>query len=459
MTVTNRQRLRYLVSDYLTINAGWLIFNVIRYFSLPPGYELRPLEQWLFQDPNIILGQIVYPLMMLGIYAISGFYNHMGVKSRLDEIGNTATVSLIGTLLIFFGTLINDNVPERLHNYELMLILWGLLTVPCLLCRGLINAGRIRARSRGEGLFKALVVGSPAEAEALRKRLSRGRRGSDFDIIGHISPDNSTALEDAIAGLKPQVLLLASSPRSLAADKNLPGMLFSTGLDIYVPLDLYEMMTANPRITSVVSEPLINITASHISPSTANMKRLGDIIVSAVALVFLALPMSVIAVLIKRDSKGPVFYRQERVGYRKKKFDIIKFRTMYTDAEAGGPALATTDDPRITPLGRVLRKYRIDELPQFWNVLRGDMSLVGPRPEREFFVRKILEKAPHYTLVHQVRPGITSWGMVKFGYAGSVDEMLERLRFDMLYLENVSLAVDLKILFYTVHTVLTGKGV
>ncbi|MDE6287993.1 MAG: exopolysaccharide biosynthesis polyprenyl glycosylphosphotransferase, partial [Muribaculaceae bacterium] len=245
----------------------------------------------------------------------------------------------------------------------------------------------------------------------------------------------------------------------LAADKYLPGMLFSPGLDIYVPIDLYEMMTANPRITSVVSEPLINITASHISPSTANMKRLGDIVVSAIALLFLAVPMSVIAVLVKRDSRGPVFYRQERVGYRKKKFDIIKFRTMYTDAEAGGPALATADDPRITPLGRVLRKYRIDELPQFWNVLRGDMSLVGPRPEREFFVRKILERAPHYTLVHQVRPGITSWGMVKFGYAGSVDEMLERLRFDMLYLENVSLAVDLKILFYTVHTVLTGKGV
>ena len=180
---------------------------------------------------------------------------------------------------------------------------------------------------------------------------------------------------------------------------------------------------------------------------------------SAVALLALTPVFAVIALLIKRDSAGPVFYRQTRVGYRKRPFGIIKFRSMRTDAESGGPALSTPDDPRITHVGRFLRKYRLDELPQFWNVLRGDMSLVGPRPEREHYVRQIVERVPYYSMIHQVRPGITSWGMVKYGYASSVDEMIERLRYDLLYIENVSFGLDIKILFHTVNTVLTGKGV
>ena len=218
-------------------------------------------------------------------------------------------------------------------------------------------------------------------------------------------------------------------------------------------------MASNPRMTSVASEPLINITTANIPPSTVNLKRVGDVVVSALALVCLLPVFAAVAVAIRHDSPGPVLYRQERVGYRKRRFRIIKFRTMRTDAEADGPALSSADDPRVTRVGRFLRKYRIDELPQFWNVLTGDMSIVGPRPEREYFVRQIVEREPRYSLIHQVRPGITSWGMVKYGYAGSVDEMIERLRYDMIYLENVSLGVDLKILFYTVHTVLTGKGV
>ena len=167
---------------------------------------------------------------------------------------------------------------------------------------------------------------------------------------------------------------------------------------------------------------------------------------------------AVLALSVRLDSPGPVFYRQCRIGYHKRPFDIIKFRTMRTDAEEAGPALSADEDPRITRLGKILRKYRLDELPQFWNVLKGEMSLVGPRPEREFYIRQIMERQPAYSLIHQVRPGITSWGMVKFGYATSVDEMIERLRYDLLYLENVSFGVDLKILFHTVSTVLCGRG-
>jgi lipopolysaccharide/colanic/teichoic acid biosynthesis glycosyltransferase len=166
----------------------------------------------------------------------------------------------------------------------------------------------------------------------------------------------------------------------------------------------------------------------------------------------------VIALAVKREKSGSVIYSQERIGYHKHPFKIYKFRTMRADAEADGPSLSSDKDSRVTRVGRFLRKYRLDELPQFFNVLRGDMSLVGPRPEREYYIRQIVAKAPYYNLVHQVRPGITSWGMVKYGYATTVDQMIERLQYDLLYLDNISLQVDLKILFHTVNTVLTGKG-
>ncbi|MDE6741459.1 MAG: sugar transferase, partial [Muribaculaceae bacterium] len=178
----------------------------------------------------------------------------------------------------------------------------------------------------------------------------------------------------------------------------------------------------------------------------------------AITLLALSPLFIILAVKVKMDSKGPVFYTQERIGLKERPFKIIKFRTMRTDAEADGPQLSNDDDPRVTKSGKVMRKFRLDELPQFWNVLKGEMSIVGPRPERKYFINKIIEKAPYYTLLYQARPGITSWGMVKYGYASRVDEMVERSKYDLLYISNMSILVDLKIMLYTVLTILEGKG-
>lgn len=234
--------------------------------------------------------------------------------------------------------------------------------------------------------------------------------------------------------------------------------LFSLQIPLKISVKAMPMLTNSIKLQSIYEEPYIDLTSANVTESTRNIKRLLDIILSLFAILILFIPMSIIALAVARDSKGGIFFRQERIGYHGKPFKILKFRTMRADAEKTGPQLSSTEDTRITHIGKFLRKYRLDELPQFWNVLCGEMSIVGPRPERKYFIEKILQTAPQYTLVHQVRPGITSWGMVKYGYASNVEEMIERLRYDLVYLANMSITVDVKILIYTIKTIIKGRG-
>ena len=221
---------------------------------------------------------------------------------------------------------------------------------------------------------------------------------------------------------------------------------------------MYDILSGSVKMTSIFGAPLIEISREIMPAWEQSAKRIFDILCSLFVLTAFSWVYIVVAIAVKLSSKGPVFYSHERIGWHGKPFMIHKFRSMYIDAEKNGPALSSQLDPRITPLGRFLRKVRLDEIPQFYNVLIGEMSIVGPRPERQFFIDKIVEKAPHYKHLHKVRPGITSWGQVKYGYAENVNQMIERLKYDVIYIENMSLSVDLKILIYTALIVIQGRG-
>lgn len=473
MQQVTAQRIRYAIADFLTANVGFFLFDIIRYYTIPPYLRGSRLYDFLTHTP-VVLEQLFVPILIVLLYALFGSYNRAYTlyKSRLDETFTTVTVSLLGMLAVFFTALINDNIPERITNYELMLTLFLSLALPTDIVRMIILSANARRVQRGDYVIDTVVIGVGSDNESRLKKIQKSANRSGIKLKAIIDINNLTN-GDSVLGLpvyrgydvleicrrlKAQAVVILPTSKGLAQSTELIEKLYRLGTPLFVTPDLHGMLGLRPRTTQVAAEPIIDITNAHISPAALNFKRLGDVIVSALSLIVISPFMAAIALAVKYDSPGPVFYRQERIGLHKKPFYIYKFRTMRTDAEKDGPALSRTDDPRITRLGHFLRKYRIDELPQFWNILIGDMSLVGPRPEREYYIRQLIERHPAYSLIHQVRPGLTSWGMVKYGYASNLDQMIERLEYDLLYIENVSFGVDLKIIFYTVRTVVTGKG-
>lgn len=458
-----------MLGDYLASNVAWFLFNIVRFHF--PGIQAGGSLKAYLLSSRVIEGQIIFPLLMMGVYYLSGYYNQPFFKSRIQELVQTLGSVLVNTLLIFFIALINDVLRLRIDNYELLLLLYGLQFVFVYAVRATITGNATALIHRGKWQFNTFIIGCGSKAVKQMRELEEPRHSLGYRIVGFIRVNDETA-DPEIADrtypmeelpllcreMKIQELIVAPEEDNLAELHRLINTLYPLNLPIKLGTDEFNIISSRVRLTNIYGAPLIDMSNCAISEGGKNMKRMFDILVSAVALVLLSPLFVVLAILIKRDSSGPVFYQQERIGYRHRPFKIYKFRTMKSDAESGTPLLSEENDRRVTRIGRVLRKYRLDELPQFWNVLKGDMSLVGPRPEREYFIRQIVERVPYYVLLHQIRPGITSWGMVKYGYARNIDEMIARLKYDILYLENMSLLVDLKIIIYTIRTVVTGKG-
>lgn len=409
---------------------------------------------------------------MMFIYYLSGFYNQVFAKSRLQEFITTLLSSFINTILIFFIALINDVMVERLYNYEMIFMLWVFLFGIVYIVRYMITEMATRKIHNREWQFNTLVIGNGKQARAFEHQLVTMSRSLGYNVVGYVNIPNETAvkeyhlpvyeleeLSNVCKEKNIKELLIVPSKSNATTILNVLNILFPLNLPIKISPDMYNIIVTRAKISNICGEPLVDISGTNMTASSANIKRLIDVIFSAFALILCSPLFLILAIMIKRDSKGPILYKQERVGRHNEPFNIIKFRTMIVNAEEqGSPLLCSENDIRVTKLGKFMRKYRLDELPQFWNVLKGNMSIVGPRPERQYYINQILKQAPYYTLLHQVRPGITSMGMVKYGYACTVDEMIKRLRYDLIYIENMSLINDLKIMIYTVKTVITGKG-
>lgn len=471
MTPNARHRIFYIAADYVATNVALLLFNAVRYHIEERAREFGSLCAYL--SNNIVLWeQLLFPLVMLGFYWLSGYYNEVFMKSRLQELSVTLGNALTGAVLFFFVAMINDLNPDRIHSYLLILMMFGILFTCVYSERFLItSAGRRKIKS-GHRALNALIVGTGPDAVAMLARLKRLQPVMGLHVLGFVSVDCRDAAGDMplpvygmtdIDGVSHSLgidkFIVMPQQGGSRVTKAVINRLLPLDRGVLISPDLYQLLTTRVRIANIAGEPLVDVAHAQISDFTVNMKRVIDVIVSAVCFVLSIPVIAVLGVVIRLDSPGPVIYSQTRIGRHKKPFKIYKLRTMYTDAEASGPALSTPNDSRITKVGAVLRKYRLDEIPQFWNVLLGQMSLVGPRPEREYFINKLMERAPYYALIQQVRPGLTSWGMVKYGYASDIDGMVERLRYELLYLENLSLRVDIKIIIYTFKIVFTGKGI
>jgi exopolysaccharide biosynthesis polyprenyl glycosylphosphotransferase len=466
-----RQVARYIIFDFFAAAISWATFYIYRKEVIEPqifGIDI-PLEF----TQRFYLGLLFVPTFWILFYYVTGFYKNIFRRSRLIELGQTLLTSIIGVVFIFFTQILDDFIKSYINYYQLFFTLLTLHFFLTYFFRLVLTTGTLRKIRKRKIGFNTLLIGSNDKAVKIFNEMTKMVRTPGNKFVGFIRVENNNDsllseyipklgdikdLEKVITEQNIEEIIIALETTEHARLSEILTIVENRQITIWGIPDLYDFLSGMVKINTIFSSPLIKISNGLMPGWQENVKRLLDVSVSVLAILIFFPVFLTLAILIKATSKGPVFYSQERVGRFGKPFTIIKFRSMVVDAECNGPALSGDEDERLTPIGNFLRKTHLDEIPQFYNVIIGDMSLVGPRPERRFFINQIIKRAPYYTHLHKLRPGITSWGQVKYGYASNVDEMLERLQYDMIYLKNISLYVDFKILIYTVIICFKGKG-
>lgn len=468
-------RLLLLLTDALMLAAAYAFQYAARFewhWFGPPG--VYPASAWM---PLLVLVPF-----WLAVLLFFGLYRARFAASRFDELATLVKAVAAGMLVLVFAIYI-DVLESGSSRGALLLIAASTF--------GTLAAGRLSVRAfqkrrlvvGGRGRHRALIVGWGDQVDEVAAEVARYPEAG-LEVVGTLRlqpegvpvlagdgppanpggdgaalPEQAERLPGLIDELGVQDVLIALGSDDHAALARVLHLCEGKPVTLKLVPDFYSVIGGMARTEHIYGLPLIEVLPMPMAPWEQSTKRLIDVTVSA-AILLAGLPVwTATALVVKLTSPGPAIYRQQRVGQDGAVFTMLKFRTMHADAErATGPVWARKGDHRYTPVGRWLRTTRLDEVPQFWNVLRGEMSLVGPRPERPFFVERLAREIPLYNRRHRVKPGITGWAQIKRGYDGSVEDVKGKVKYDLFYIENLSLSMDLKILAYTIRTALSGAG-
>lgn len=459
------------IVTFLMILLDWFI--AMFSWGLFYYYRKTIIEQKTFAiNETFYLGLFFVPLIWLFIYLLQGTFHDVRRLYRIKILSLTFVGTLLGTTAIFFLFLLDDEIESYKMYYKSFLLLFIIHFTLAFIPRIIFVSSIVRKIQKNITGFRTLLIGGSEKAVSIYNEIKSLPKGIGNNFIGFVNLNgidrllekdlnylgHADELEKILKENAVEEVIIALESTEHERLRALISRIEGGNVKIKIAPDMYDILSGSVKMNNIFGALLLEVNSDEMPVWQQIVKRLLDIILSILAIIILIPVYVFLAFAVKFSSPGPIFFMQERIGKNGLPFKIIKFRTMYIDAEKAGPQLSSSNDPRITKIGRFMRKLRLDEFPQFFNVILGEMSLVGPRPERQFYIDQIVKVEPQFLQLTKVKPGITSWGQVKYGYAENVEQMLDRMKFDLLYLKNRTLSLDFKIMLHTILIIVKAKG-